>query len=66
MKAQVQFSHDLLEPQKIINYNNEFDRLQGAKKTARIGCQHKNKNAKTTEESKAITKRLTITSYLLY
>ena len=32
IKAQVQFRHGLLESQKIINYNNEFDRLQGAKK----------------------------------
>ena len=32
IKAQVQFRHDLLEPQKRINYKNEFDRLQGAKK----------------------------------
>ena len=31
-KAQVQFRHDLLEPQKIINYQSEFYRLQGAKK----------------------------------
>ena len=32
IKAQVQFRHDLLESQKRIHYNNEFDRLQGAKK----------------------------------
>ena len=32
IKAQFQFRHDLLESQKGINYNNEFDRLQGAKK----------------------------------
>ena len=32
IKAQVQFRHDLLESQKITNYKNEFDRLQGAKK----------------------------------
>ena len=32
IKAQVQFRHDLLESQKRINYQNEFDRLQGAKK----------------------------------
>ena len=32
VKAQVQFRHDLLESQKRVNYNNEFDRLQGAKK----------------------------------
>ena len=32
IKAQVQFRHDLLESQKRVNYNNEFDRLHGAKK----------------------------------
>ena len=32
IKAQVQFRHDLLESQKRVNYKNEFDRLQGAKK----------------------------------
>ena len=32
IKAQVQFRHDLLESQTRINYKNEFDRLQGAKR----------------------------------
>ena len=32
IKAQVQFRHDLLEPQERIYYKNESDRLQGAKK----------------------------------
>ena len=32
IKAHVQFRHDLLESQKRINYQNEFDRIQGAKK----------------------------------
>ena len=32
IKAQVQFRHDLSESQKRVNYQNEFDRLQGAKK----------------------------------
>ena len=32
IKASVQFRHDLLESQKRVNYKNEFDRLQGAKK----------------------------------
>ena len=32
VKAQVQFRHGLLEPQKRNNYKNEFDRLQGAKR----------------------------------
>ena len=31
VKAQVQFRHDLLEPQKRIHYKNESDRLQGSK-----------------------------------
>ena len=32
IKAQVQFRHGLLESQKRVNYKNEFDRLQCAKK----------------------------------
>ena len=32
IKAQVQFRHDILQPQKRINYKNESDRLQGAKR----------------------------------
>ena len=31
-KAQIEFRHELLESQKRVNYKNEFDRLQGAKK----------------------------------
>ena len=42
IKAQVQFRHDLLESQKRINYQNEFDRLQGAKKLVGLDA-----NAKT-------------------
>ena len=30
--SSVQFRHDILESQKRINYQNEFDRLQGSKK----------------------------------
>ena len=33
-KAQIEFRNDILESQKRINYKNEFDRLQGAKKIA--------------------------------
>ena len=36
IKAQVQFRHDILESQKRINYQNEFDRLQGAKKLSAL------------------------------
>ena len=32
IKAQIEFRHDLLESQKRVNYQSEFDRLQGAKK----------------------------------
>ena len=42
IKAQVQFRHDLLESQKRVNYQNEFDRLQGAKKLSGLDV-----NAKT-------------------
>ena len=40
--SSVQFRNDLLESQKRINYQNEFDRLQGAKKLAGLDA-----NAKT-------------------
>ena len=42
IKALVQFRHDLLESQKRVNYKNEFDRLQGAKKLTALDT-----NAKT-------------------
>ena len=32
IRAQVEFRHDILESQIRVNYKNEFDRLQGAKK----------------------------------
>ena len=31
IKSQVEFRNNILESQKKVNYNNEFDRLQGAK-----------------------------------
>ena len=31
IKANIQYRHDLMESQKRVNYQNEFDRLQGAK-----------------------------------
>ena len=36
VQAQVQFRHDLLESQKRVNYQSEFDRLQGAKKLSAL------------------------------
>ena len=36
LKAQVQFRHDILESQKRVYYQSEFDRLQGAKKISAL------------------------------
>ena len=36
LKAQVQFRHDILESQKRVDYQNESDRLQGAKKLSAL------------------------------
>ena len=32
IKTQVQFRHDILESQKSVNHQSEFDRLHGAKR----------------------------------
>ena len=37
IKAQIEFRNDLLESQKRVNYKNESDRLQGAKKLSGLG-----------------------------
>ena len=42
IKAQVEFRHGLLESQKRVNYQSEFDRLQGAEKLTALDT-----NAKT-------------------
>ena len=41
--AQAKFRHDLLEAQKRVNYQNEFDRLQGAKKLPGLDPHVKNR-----------------------
>ena len=43
IKAPVQFRHDLLESQKRVNYQNEFDRLQGAKKLPGLNANTKSR-----------------------
>ena len=52
----VQFRHDLLESQKRVNYKNEVDRLQGAKKLTGLDA-----NAKTRmqELQKSVRQSLT-------
>ena len=41
--SSVQFRNDLLESQNRINYQNEFDRLQGAKKLAGLDANAKSR-----------------------
>ena len=43
IKAQIEFRHELIESQKRINYKNEFDRLQGAKKIIGLDPQVKSR-----------------------
>ena len=52
IKAQVQFRHDLLESQKRIDYKNEFDRLQGAKKLPRLDANTKSRMKELQEKAK--------------
>ena len=66
VKAHIQFRHDLLESQKRVNYKNEFDRLQGAKRLPGLDANAKHNNEIITEESKAIIKCDTISSYLFF
>ena len=42
IKAQIEFRNNILESQKRVNYKNEFDRLQGAKRISGLDV-----NAKT-------------------
>ena len=66
IKAQVQFRHDLLESQKRVNYQNEFDRLQGARKLSGLDPHVKIRLKIIAKEGKAITERRTTTPYLFY
>ena len=43
IKAQIQYRHDLLESQKRVNYQNEFDRIQGAKELAGLDVNAKSR-----------------------
>ena len=43
IKAQIEFRNDILESQKRVNYKNEFDRLQGAKKIIGLDPQVKSR-----------------------
>ena len=43
IKAQIEFRNDVIESQKRVNYKNEFDRLQGAKKISGLDPQVKSR-----------------------
>ena len=43
IKSQIEFRHELLESQKRTNYQNEFDRLQGAKKLVGLDANAKSR-----------------------
>ena len=43
IKAQIEFRNDVIESQKRVNYKNEFDRLQGSKKTIGLDPQVKSR-----------------------
>ena len=66
VKAQVQFRHDLLESQKRVNYKNEFDRLQGAKKLPGLDANTKTRMKELQKKAKTITERRTISPYVFY
>ena len=48
----MQFRHDLLESQKRINYQNEFDRLQGAKKLSGLDANAKSRMQELQKKAK--------------
>ena len=52
IKAQILFRHDLLESQKRVNYKNEFDRLQGAKKLSALDPNVKNRMQELKKKAK--------------
>ena len=43
IKAQIEFRHELLESQKRVHYQSEFDRLQGAKKLPGLDAKAKSR-----------------------
>ena len=60
IKSQIEFRHDLLESQKRVNYQNEFDRLQGAKKLPALDPHVKGRMQELKKEGEAIIKWHTI------
>ena len=57
-KTQGQFRHDLLEPQKRVNYQHEFDQLHGAKTIIRITTECDISYEGTSTKSSTITQHM--------
>ena len=52
IKAQIEFRNNILESQKRINYKNEFDRLQGAKRISGLDPQVKSRMKELQKKAK--------------
>ena len=51
-KAQIEFRNNILESQKRVNYKNEFDRLQGAKKLSGLDATAKTRMKELQKKAK--------------
>ena len=52
IQAHIEFRHDVLESQKQVNYKNEFDRLQGAKKLPGLDANAKSRMKELQKKAK--------------
>ena len=52
IKAQIEFRNNILESQKRVNYKNEFDRLQGAKKISGLDANAKSRMKELQKKAK--------------
>ena len=56
IKGQIEFRHELLESQKRVNYQNEFDRLQGVKRLPGLDDKTKTRVKELQEKAKQLLK----------
>ena len=52
IKAQIEFRNNVIESQKRVNYKNEFDRLQGAKRISGLDPQVKSRMKELQKKAK--------------
>ena len=64
IKGQIEFRNDILESQKRVNYKNEFDRLQGAKRLPGLDANTKSRMKELQKQARqSLRKRRPIASY---